>query len=114
MKILIATENTSVETHNAKHNNGCSVGNKLEGCHRCECHIAARNHATVNANERIGVVQLHHQEGGEEHTEQRGKDVDVGQCHCRPHRNGANGHNGERPTTLCNDILNALLCHFSF
>ena len=68
--VLIATENTGVETYHTEHHTGGTHRHKLEGCHRGKQHIATRHHTTVNAYEGVGIVQFHHQEGGKEHAEE--------------------------------------------
>lgn len=68
--VLIRSEKARVETSHAEDGDGRSVTGKLVHTYRSEHEERPRHHATVDTDERIGIVELHHQIGGEDETEQ--------------------------------------------
>ena len=68
--VLIRAEKARVGTSHTEDGDGRSVTGKLVHTDRCEHEERPRHHATVDTDERVGIVKLHHQIGGEDETEQ--------------------------------------------
>lgn len=63
LNVLVRTEGEGVKPNESEHDKRHLVGRKQEDGYGCHYSKGTRNHPTIDADEGIGIVQLHHQIG---------------------------------------------------